>query len=316
MRIPTILIIEHDAAIRKMYRRALQREKYQVLEADDELSALKIANNHRLDLILQGLVMPEIDSIKLNKQLRKTQNNLNVVIIALSCFLNRIAHEINNPVAWILSNLNYLKNELDQLKHAEDRLSPNFQSSITNLEHVVLESIKGTERIRDIIEPFRHVGFKADTTKSLVDIHTMLNSVIGSASLETINRAKLEKHFASNIPLIMSNSGQLHQVFLNLIINAAHAIPVGDSEHNQITVSTELETSMLRVDIQDSGSGIAPEHLAHLFEPFFSTKTNVTGTGLGLFICQGIVQNLGGEIKVQSEQGLGSVFSVYLPLNE
>lgn len=115
------------------------------------------------------------------------------------------------------------------------------------------------------------------------------------------------------MPNITANNGQLHQVFLNLIINAAQAIPEGNLEQNKISVSTDVDSTMLRVDIKDTGHGIKPEVMPHIFVPFFSTKP-LGGSGLGLAICHEIIRDLGGKISVKSEFGKGATFSVYLPI--
>ncbi len=224
-----------------------------------------------------------------------------------------VAHEINNPIAWILSNLNYLKKQFDLLALKDNVMNQDWQTQISNLEEVVTESVHGAERIRDIVRLFKNVGLNVETNTKLLDVHEVLNSAINMASLELKHRAQLVKNFSHTIPLIESNSSQLHQVFLNLIINAAQAIPDGDIEHNTIRVNTVLESEMIRVDIQDTGEGIKPEIIAHIFDPFFSTKPTGTGSGLGLSICYEIMENLGGKISVHSELGKGATFSVYIP---
>ena len=223
-----------------------------------------------------------------------------------------VAHEINNPIAWILSNLNYLNKQFIRLKNEKKTTAHDW----CNLEQVVMESIQGVERIRDIVRIFKKAGCINETSNTSVDIHTVLNLVIDMASLECKYRAKIETNFLSNIPQIIANSGQLHQVFLNLIINAAQAIPEGDIEHNKIRIITMVEKKKLRVDIQDTGEGINPDIIPHIFDPFFSTKPTGIGTGLGLAICHEIIGNLGGKINVQSELGKGATFSVYLPLDQ
>jgi CheY-like chemotaxis protein len=102
-------------------------------------------------------------------------------------------------------------------------------------------------------------------------------------------------------------------VFLNLLVNAAHAIPVGSANEHTITVRTSCSDKEVRVEVRDSGLGIEPEHLARVFDPFFTTKPVGQGTGLGLFVCKRIVHEHGGRIEVQSRPGLGTSFSVILP---
>jgi len=114
--------------------------------------------------------------------------------------------------------------------------------------------------------------------------------------------------------LFEGNSGKLHQVFLNLIMNAAQAIPEGQIQNNKICLSTTLENNVIKIDVSDTGSGIKPEELPKDFDPFFTTKSIGGGTGLGLSISLEIIKSFGGEITVKSVLGKGTTFSVILPL--
>ena len=233
------------------------------------------------------------------------QNRLHIT----GAMMAGVAHEINNPLSWILSNLNYLKNQCNKLKKQATQSTQDF----SDLENIVMESIQGVERIRDIVRVFKNVRSLNEASQSEINIHGVLDSVIEMSLLECKYRAKIEKNFSPDIPLIIANSGQLHQVFFNLLITAAQAIPEGDVEHNIIAIKTRLESEMIRIDIKDTGQGIDPENLPHIFEPFFSTKPVGVGTGLGLAICSEIISNLGGKIDVKSQLGQGSTISVYLP---
>ena len=262
-----------------------------------------------LDALFIGSTEHPIDATQRSKLRR--QILLQDRLLINGTLMAGVAHEINNPIAWILSNLNYLKKQFARLKNNGSPTTQDWH----NLEDVVMESIQGAERICDIVHLFKNVGgTNNELNNTPIDIHDVLNSVVDMASLECKFRAKVEKFFSSNIPNIIANNGQLHQVFLNLIINAAQAIPEGNIEQNKITVRTSLEATMLRVDIQDTGHGIRPEIMPHIFVPFFSTKP-LGGSGLGLAICHEIIRDLGGKINVKSELGKGTTFSVYLPIS-
>jgi CheY-like chemotaxis protein/anti-sigma regulatory factor (Ser/Thr protein kinase) len=125
-------------------------------------------------------------------------------------------------------------------------------------------------------------------------------------------RAKLIKEYGQ-VPPVMANRGRLAQVFLNLLVNAAHAIEEGDEQGNRIRVRTWSEEGEVLVEVSDTGRGIPPENMDRLFEPFFTTKTGGTGFGLGLSICQKIATDYGGRIEVQSTAGKGTTFTVHLP---
>jgi CheY-like chemotaxis protein len=115
------------------------------------------------------------------------------------------------------------------------------------------------------------------------------------------------------VPPVLACEGKLGQVFLNLLLNAAQAIPVGKSDQNRIVISTAAEPGWVVCTVSDTGAGIAPEIIGHIFDPFFTTKEPGEGTGLGLSICHGIVTSLGGTITVESEPGRGARFVVRLP---
>jgi CheY-like chemotaxis protein len=133
------------------------------------------------------------------------------------------------------------------------------------------------------------------------------------AGAEIRHRARLVRDFGET-PLIEANEGRLGEVFLNLLVNAAQALPDGAAQDHEIRVVTRGAGDKVKVEIHDTGSGIAPEDLSHLFEPFFTTKPPGVGTGLGLSICHGIVTRMGGTIEVASQPGRGSSFTVTLPI--
>jgi CheY-like chemotaxis protein len=130
---------------------------------------------------------------------------------------------------------------------------------------------------------------------------------------EIRHRARLVKDYGE-VPVVDGNESRLGQVFLNLLLNAAHAIAEGETERNEIRVRTRADgAGKVVVEVRDTGRGISPEIRARIFDPFFTTKAAGEGTGLGLWICQGILATLGGQIAVESEEGRGSVFRVTLP---
>jgi CheY-like chemotaxis protein len=141
----------------------------------------------------------------------------------------------------------------------------------------------------------------------------VLDSSINIAWNEIRHRARLVKDYGDT-PMVEGNESRLGQVFLNLLLNAAHAIPEGETERNEIRVSTRTDAGgRAVVEVRDSGMGIPPEIRERIFDPFFTTKPASEGTGLGLWICSGILAALGGEVRVDSEIGRGSTFRVTLP---
>jgi CheY-like chemotaxis protein len=145
-----------------------------------------------------------------------------------------------------------------------------------------------------------------------VDVARVLDGAINMAFNEIRHRAQLERSYAG-VPLVHGNERRLGQVFLNLLVNAAHAIEVGRFESNRIRVSISSAGRRVLVRVADSGRGIATEHLDRIFDPFFTTKAVGEGTGLGLSICHAIVTGMGGDISVTSQPGQDTVFTLSLP---
>jgi nitrogen-specific signal transduction histidine kinase/CheY-like chemotaxis protein len=170
-----------------------------------------------------------------------------------------------------------------------------------------------TERVRIIIRDLKSFS-RADTGDDVpVDIQRVLDSAINMAWNEIRHRAQLQKR-CDHVALVRGNEARLGQVFLNLLVNAAQAIPVGHASDNHILVGVRQHQDRVIVEISDTGAGIASDVLPRIFDPFFTTKPVGVGTGLGLSICHNIVAAVGGEISVESNPGAGSMFRVSLPI--
>ncbi|MCP3136242.1 ATP-binding protein [Pyxidicoccus xibeiensis] len=217
-----------------------------------------------------------------------------------------IAHELNNPLAYVLSNLDYLHGTVGP------RSRPLTHDELVECRQVLDDAREGAERMRQIVRQLRVFSRVEDTKEEAVDVHRVLDSVTQMAASVVRARAKLVKDYGE-VPPVRGNEGKLFQVFLNLLINAAHAIEEGQSETNEIRLTTYLEEGgRVVVMVRDTGQGIPPEHLRRIFDPFFTTKSAGVGTGLGLSICDTIVNALGGHISVESSVGAGTTFRVAL----
>jgi PAS domain S-box-containing protein len=212
-----------------------------------------------------------------------------------------VAHEINNPLAFILSNLDFATAELRRTGGDEEVLR-------------ALEDAKdGGARVREIVRGLKTFSRPASDVRHALDVRTVLQSAIGLASNEIRHRAQLVVD-PGDVPPALADEHRLAQVFLNLLINAAQAIPEGDVAGNVVRATTAAAPDGgVLVEISDTGQGIPPEVLPRIFDPFFTTKPVGVGTGLGLSICHGIVAALGGDISVESAVGKGSTFRVHLP---
>ncbi len=220
-----------------------------------------------------------------------------------------VAHEINNPLAYVLANLSWLRDRLDALPPA--RAPDGWPRA--EVTQVLAEAESGAGRVRDIVRDLRHFA-RPHEGVGPVDVRGPVRSALAIAQNEISHRARLETRLAE-VPAVLGNESRLAQVFLNLLTNAAQAIPEGHASENLIRVSVGRgPVGQVAVEVADSGAGMAPEVRARVFEPFFTTKPVGAGTGLGLFICHGIVAGAGGRIELESEPGRGSTFRVLLPV--
>ncbi len=218
-----------------------------------------------------------------------------------------VAHEINNPLAAVVGNL-------ELATHHADLLVTKLGASalLADLRDIVHDARESAERVRQIVKDLKIFSRVEEDKRSAVNIRRVLESSLRMASNEIRHRAKLVTHFGQ-VPNVDGNESRLGQVFLNLVVNAAQAIPEGNIDRNEIVITTSTDDSgNVVTEVRDTGPGIAPEVLRKLFTPFFTTKATGVGTGLGLSICQRIIHGLGGEITVTSTVGEGTAFRVLL----
>lgn len=220
-----------------------------------------------------------------------------------------VGHEINNPLMAVLGNLDMAINDLRGLQN-ELRSHAVLGEALEGLQ----DARDAADRVRNIVRDLKLFSRQdREDVRGEVDVMRVLESSARMVSNEIRHRAMLVRDFEP-VPLVYANESRLGQVFLNLIINAAHAIPEGHASENEIVVGTRLaKDGRVAVFVRDSGIGMAPETVEKIFVPFFTTKPIGVGTGLGLSICHQIVTALGGEIVVDSKLGAGTTFSVLLP---
>ncbi|HEX5060580.1 MAG TPA: PAS domain S-box protein [Kofleriaceae bacterium] len=224
-----------------------------------------------------------------------------------------VAHEINNPLAYIATNLELLAAELPNIR-------PSSRSRLTDatLQCLVTDARDGVARVNSIVRDLRSLSRTEDQKPGPVCVAGVLASSIKMTSNEVRHRARVVQEYADNLPAVHADASRLGQVFVNLLLNAAQAIVEGDADRNEIRVSvrTSDDGTRVRVDIADTGTGIAPSIIGRIFDPFFTTKAPGAGTGLGLAISHQIVRSMGGDITVASQLGKGSTFSVVMPVAE
>ncbi len=238
-----------------------------------------------------------------------------------------VAHELNNPLSYVLGNLEVAGEELPEMlneclmlqgKTQQDQeLGPRvskLSERLRNLVSVVHDASDGADRVRAIMRDLKSFSRPdTDDRREPVDIARPLDAAVRMAWREIQPRARLVQDRQS-VPLVLGVEGRLCQVFLNLLVNAAEALPDGGSHTHEVRIKTATSASGDAViEISDTGPGIAPQQLSHLFEPFFTTKGAGRGTGLGLSICHDIVRAHGGQIEIVSAAGEGACFRVTLP---
>ncbi len=245
-----------------------------------------------------------------------------------------IGHEINNPVAFVQSNLDTLHMYATRLLGLLDSLGEiekapaeprDLQGARMRIQQagraaridvirkdlvpLVEDSRDGMRRIREIVSALKTMSRMSETEPVPTDLNACLESALLICRNTIKHKAEVVRDL-SELPPVLCRPGEIHQVIANLLVNAAQAIP----ERGTITVSTEVRGGMAVVEVRDTGCGISPELLSKIFEPFFTTKPTGTGTGLGLALSNDIVRSHGGSLEAESAAGSGSTFRVLLPL--
>jgi PAS domain S-box-containing protein len=290
-----------------------------------EDQGLRSATGRRLAVQLIGSIQDDGDARRLlliandlAEQRRLEQQSIqNDRLAAMGVVAAGIAHEINNPTAYVLSNLDFLRQwsaELEQHLVALPMAPVPLLEGLREARQALADCIDGCSRIHDIVRGMRHLSHQAHAEDlTVLDVHSILDSVLHISQGELKQTARLEKAYALELPLILGNEGRLGQVFLNLIINAVHAMRPGTPKDNTLRVRTGRDGGRVRIDISDTGHGIPLEAMPHIFDPFFTTKPAGVGTGLGLSISHALIQKMGGEMRVESQVGRGTTFSLLLP---
>jgi PAS domain S-box-containing protein len=214
-----------------------------------------------------------------------------------------VAHEINNPLTYVLTNLAHAQNEMRRRGALDAEVGGEILTSVN-------EAWEGAERVRLIVRDLKTFSRAEDAPASATDLDAAIGFAIKITGNEVRHRARLV-YAPGNVPLVMADQAKLGQVFVNLLLNAADAIPEGHVEDNTIEIRTRTdEAGYVVVEVSDSGIGITEANLSRIFDPFFTTKPVGVGTGLGLSICHANVRSVGGDISATSEVGRGTTFTV------
>jgi len=269
-------------------------------------------------------------------ELEETQDKLiqSEKMASLGQLAAGVAHEINNPIGFSLSNLNtmidYIKSllsldvlvmtHIDSLndhplavQYKQSRIDNDVEFIVEDVEELLTDSIKGLNRVADIVANLKKVSHSGELEKAQCDINELIKEAIKVVWSELKYNMEINTHYGE-LPQYNCHSGEITQVLMNLFVNASHACePKGVLE---ITTSLESigDKEYVQIKVQDNGKGMPKEVLKKVFDPFFTTKPVGVGTGLGLSVSFGIIEKYGGELKVSSVEGKGTRFTIELPL--
>ncbi|KYG69131.1 two-component sensor histidine kinase [Bdellovibrio bacteriovorus] len=267
-----------------------------------------------------------------NKELKDTQTKLvhSAKMVSLGQLVAGVAHELNNPIGFIYSNMTHLKEysekliqiaevaEKDPKKLPAVKEEYEFDYIVKDLPKLVASCQDGARRTRDIVLGLRNFSRLEEAKLQEIDVHQSLDTTLNLLQGEIKNRLEIHRQYEP-IPMIHCYASQINQVFMNILSNAVQAIEGTGHIWISTTALKDYKGSKdrrgwVQISIQDSGKGMSAETLEKIFDPFFTTKGVGQGTGLGLSISYGIIQNHGGEIQARSEVGVGTEFIVIIPV--
>jgi two-component system NtrC family sensor kinase len=272
-----------------------QRKDGELIEGD--LSASIIYDENGKEIASVGIFKDLRERLVIERELQKMREALlqSEKLAAMGRLTSQIAHELNNPIYGIMNTLELLKTEI-----------PPESKRRKILELSLSETQRLAEMLRNMLsfsKPEEEKRRPVKITELVEGILLMMERQMKEANI------KMETHFDDGIPEVMASTNQMRQVLLNMFKNAKEAMPKGGT----LIIRTSREDNKVLIHIQDTGVGIPEEIRNRIFEAFFTTKQKVKGVGLGLSVCYGIIKDHGGEIKVESEEGIGTTFTISLP---
>ena len=276
---------------------------YKGLQKDYEAEILK--KNHLLEEQNQQIIQAQTQLVQSEK------------MASLGQLTAGIAHEINNPINFVSGNVSPMKRDIQEIDEwASSAVTGKRPEEIAETFEEVYELLSGIEegaiRTKEIVQGLRNFSRLDEDDKKMAHVHEGINSTLTLLTHKTPSRTNIHKSYGE-LPAISCYPGKLNQVFMNILSNALDAT----EEKGDIFIQTgwkDKENQLIQVSIRDTGYGMNPETQEHLFEPFFTTKDVGKGTGLGMSIAYGIIQQHGGTIEVSSTEGEGSEFRVCLPV--
>jgi two-component system, NtrC family, sensor kinase len=274
--------------------------------AEREISDTRLA-------MAEKLVQANYDLQEANRKLKETQAQLiqNEKMASLGQLVAGIAHEINNPLAFVVNNLFIVESGLERLAPEMERcVSEPSLLKLRKARTRLGEMREGLDRVKELVLDLRSFSRMDEGKFERVDVRETIDAVLLLMKHKLNGRIAVEKYYIGD-RILSCSVGRLHQVTMNLIANAVDAI----SGKGTIVITTGRTAEAFLISIRDTGAGIPEEIRGKIFDPFFTTKPIGQGTGLGLAISYGIIQDHGGSIEAQSEEGVGTEFIVKIPLD-
>ena len=263
------------------------------------------------------VVLAIMKDITLRNQMEH-QATLNDKLATVGTLAAGVAHEVNNPLSYVLANLVFINEQIEDVKRhlqMNGTFDETCQKTFAEMKGELADITKGGEKIRDIVKGLKaFVRTNEDEVES-IDLNQTVEAAINMSFHVVKQKARIEKDFAVDLPRLKANSGKLQQVFINLLINASQAMAGNNRDKNKISIRTGRYDGMVFVEFKDTGVGIPENILPRIFDPFFTTKPIGVGTGLGLSVCNEILRHYGGTLEVQSTLGQGSTFTVNLHID-
>lgn len=275
-----------------------------------------------------GLLVQTVARVLHQQELKQMSQRLESAerLASLGRLAAGVGHEINNPLAFVMMNVSMAVKRLTELREASATTPSNdtgpatgrltVEDIVPDVIEMLTESEMGLERIRQTVGRLQKLSRDSQNRHEPFDLQTAIDQSVAMAWTQIQHRARFSKDYRRRRTIVNGDAVAIGQVFLNLLVNAAQAIPEGDADNNQVSVSVEVVDDDIVVTIRDTGAGIAAEHLPHIFEPFYTTKPVGGGTGLGLAIARQTVNDHHGRIEVESAPGTGTTARVYLPFIE
>ncbi len=282
-------------------------EKWELLHRDrrrmEDLTSAVKARTQELEQANRRLRREVEERLQLEAQLSHSRR-----LDALGQLAAGLAHEVNNPLSYVISNLHHIRREL-----SAPRAARSLETDAAELQDACNDALVGCERIQRLVQDVRlFARMGGGACRAPVDVCEALEESLAMVRCAMAPDIRLVTELRP-VPAVLADAHGLGQVFVNLLINAAQALEKGPGAPCiRVATGVRPEDGRVWVEVQDNGRGILPEHLGRIFEPFFTTKPVGVGTGLGLSICHSYVQAMGGDIRVRSEVGRGTTFEVVL----